>query len=255
MTKSKTLSVLASAVMVFAPFVVAQDATSADASSSVEVKPQEPAPEPGKSQETAIGQPGVVQDKRIFGVLPNYRTAEGSVPYSPITVKQKFTIATKDSLSPPSYVLGGLFAGLSQFNNSNPSFGQGVEGYAKRYGTNTGDQVIGNYLTEAIMPSLLHEDPRYFRKGHGSGAGRVLYALSRVLVTRTDSGSTRFNFSEFIGNGAVASIGNLYYPDDKGFSPTMQRMFTQIGTDAISNVLKEIWPDVKRKYLHKGAGQ
>jgi|HubBroStandDraft_1064217.scaffolds.fasta_scaffold198041_2 hypothetical protein len=210
---------------------------------------------PGKSQETAIGQPDVVQDKRIFGVLPNYRTAEGSVPYSPITVKQKFTIATKDTLSPPSYLLGGAFAGLSQLTNSNPSFGQGLVGYAKRYGTNTGDQVIGNYMTEAIMPSLLHEDPRYFRKGTGSGWSRVGYALSRVLVTKTDSGSTRFNFSEFLGNGGVAALGNLYYPDAKGLSPTLQRTASQIGTDAISDVLKEIWPDVKRKWLHKEPGQ
>jgi hypothetical protein len=109
----------------------------------------------------------VHEDKRIFGVLPNYRTTEEGVPFSKITVKQKFTIAFKDTTSPPSYLLGlgGIFAGLSQLNNSNPSFGQGLSGFAKRYGTNTADQDIGNFMTEAIMPSLLHEDPRYFRKG------------------------------------------------------------------------------------------
>ncbi len=149
----------------------------------------------GKGQEEAIGQPGVVQDKRIFGVLPNYRTAEGSAPLTPRSrPKQKFMIATKDTLSPPSYLLGGAFAGLSQLTNSNPSFGQGLIGYAKRYGTNTGDQVIGNYMTEAIMPTILREDPRYFRKGQGTKKGRVMYALSRVLVTKTDAGGTRFNY-------------------------------------------------------------
>jgi hypothetical protein len=249
MINYKTFSLLAAAALLLTRASVAQDSAIAPA------KPDEPAPIAGKSQETAVGQPGVVQDKRIFGVLPNYRTAEGSVPYHPITVKQKFTIATKDTLSPPSYLLGGLFAGLSQLNNSNPSFGQGVSGYAKRYGTNTGDQVIGNFMTEAIMPSLLHEDPRYFRKGTGSTWSRIGYAISRVTVTRTDAGGTRFNFSEFLGNGTVASIGNLYYPDDKGFSSTLQRMGSQIGTDAISNVLKEIWPDVKKKWLHKGPGE
>jgi hypothetical protein len=252
MKTSKAVSGLAALVLLLAPTGFAQEATAPPAATPQNVVPP---PEPGKSQETAIGQPDVVQDKRIFGVLPNYRTADGTVPYKPITVKQKFTIATKDSLSPPSYVLGGIFAGLSQLNNSNPSFGQGMVGYAKRYGTNTADQVIGNYLTEAIMPSLLREDPRYFRKSTGSMKGRIVYSLTRVLVTKTDAGTTRFNFSEFLGNGTVASIGNLYYPDDKGFSPTMQRMFTQIATDAISNVLKEIWPDVKKKYLHKGPGQ
>jgi hypothetical protein len=193
----------------------------------------------------------VHEDKRIFGVLPNYRTTEEGVPFSKITVKQKFTIASKDTTSPPSYLLGGIFAGLSQLNNSNPSFGQGLSGFAKRYGTNTADQDIGNFMTEAIMPSLLHEDPRYFRKGTGPMKSRIWYAITRVTVTKTDAGTNRFNFSEFLGNGGVAAIGNLYYPDDKGLSPTMQRMFTQIGTDAISNVLKEVWPDVKRKFLEK----
>jgi hypothetical protein len=247
---SRAVLGLAAAALLLVPTGFGQETAAPPAAPPQNVVP---APEAGK--ETAIGQPGVVQDKRIFGVLPNYRTADGSVPYTPITAKQKFTIATKDSLSPPSYVLGGLFAGLSQLNNSNPSFGQGLVGYAKRYGTNTADQVIGNYLTEAVMPTILREDPRYFRKGEGPMKKRIVYAVTRVLVTKTDAGNTRFNFSEFLGNGTVASIGNLYYPDDKGFSPTMQRMFTQIATDAISNVLKEIWPDVKKRYLHKGPGQ
>ena len=97
------------------------------------------------------------------------------------------------------------------------------------------------------MPSLLHEDPRYFRRGRGSVRSRLFYAASRVVVTKTDSGLRTFNFAEVLGNGTVAAIGNTYYPDEQGFSPTMQRMATQIGTDAISQVLKEFWPDVKRK--------
>jgi hypothetical protein len=253
MRTSKTLGALVAAVVLLAVAGRAQDSGAPDPAPSANGAP---APiVPAKGQETAIGQPGVVQDKRIFGVLPNYRTAEGSVPYKPITAKQKFMIATKDTMSPPSYLLGGVFAGLSQLNNSNPSFGQGAIGYAKRYGTNTADQVIGNYMTEAIMPTILHEDPRYFRKSTGSIKSRIGYAVARVVVTKTDSGGTRFNYSEFLGNGTVAAIGNLYYPDDKGFSSTMQRMASQIGTDAISNVLKEIWPDVKRKWLHKEPGE
>ncbi len=191
------------------------------------------------------------EDKHAFGVLPNYRTVESADTFRSISTRQKFKIAAEDTFSAPSYLLGGVFAGLSQMNNSNPSFGQGAEGYLKRYASNTADQDIGNFMTEAIMPSLLHEDPRYFRKGTGSIKKRLLYAASRVLITRTDSGGTSFNTAEFLGNGTVAAIGNLYYADAKGFSPTMQRMFTQISTDAISNVLKEIWPDVKRKYFNK----
>jgi hypothetical protein len=212
----------------------------------------EPAPATAPDGHTPLaGEPGSGLDKRIFGVLPNYRTADGSIPFSPITTKQKFTIARKDTLDYPSYALAAAFSGLSQLDNSNPSFGQGLKGYARRYGSAVADQDIGNFMTEAIFPSFLHEDPRYFRKVHGSIKGRLFYAATRVIVTRTDAGNWRFNFSEFLGNGTVAALGNAYYPDARGFDPTMQRMFTQIGTDAISGVLKEFWPDIKNHWLAK----
>ena len=147
-----------------------------------------------------------------------------------------------------------MFSGISQLEGTNPSFGQGVKGYAHRYVTGLADQDLGNYMTEAILPSLLHQDPRYFRKGRGSFLGRVGWAASRVAVGRNDSGHWTFNTSEFLGNGIVASIGNAYYPDQRNFSDTMQRMFTQIGTDAVSQVLKEFWPDVKQKWFHKRDG-
>jgi hypothetical protein len=202
-------------------------------------------------QTPLAGDPGSGQDKRIFGVLPNYRTADGTKPFQPITTKQKFTIAFKDTFDYPSYVLAAAFSGISQLDNSNPSFGQGLKGYARRYASAVADQDIGNFMTEAIYPSLLHEDPRYFRKVNGSVMSRLGYAVTRVLVTRTDAGTWQFNFSEVLGNGTVGAIGNLYYPDARGFGHTMQRMGTQIGTDAISGVLKEFWPDVKRKLTHK----
>ncbi len=148
-------------------------------------------------------------------------------------------------------MLAGVFALIAQANNTNPSFGQGVEGFAKRYGTSAADQIVGNFMTEAIWPSLLHEDPRYFRKINGSIKSRLGYSLTRTLVTRTDRGNWTFNAAEFLGNGTVAAIGNLYYPDGRDFGDTMQRMFTQIGTDTISNVLKEFWPDIKRKFFTK----
>jgi hypothetical protein len=194
----------------------------------------------------------VPEDKHIFGVLPNYRTVEGSAPFVPLTAKQKLRIATKDTIDGPSYVLAGAFAGLYQLEDQNPSFGQGMKGYARRYASAIADQDIGNYMTEGFMPSLLHEDPRYFRRGTGRFWSRVFYAARGVAVTKTDAGKPTFNFSEFVGNGITASIGNAYYPDEVGFTPTMTRMFTQIGTDSFSNVLKEFWPDFKRKFLKRG---
>jgi hypothetical protein len=187
-------------------------------------------------------------DARAYGVLPNYRTAESSTPFTAITAKQKLGLAWKDTVNAPSYFLAGFFSGVSQLNNSNPSFGQGFAGYMHRYGTSVADQDIGNFLTEGILPSILHEDPRFFRKGTGGKWSRASYAASRVLVTRTDKDSWRFNTSEFLGNAMVASLGNLYYPDSRSASATAQRMFSQIGTDALSNVLKEFWPDVKKKW-------
>jgi hypothetical protein len=197
------------------------------------------------------GETGSTVDRRAFGVLPNYRTADGSLPFSPITTSQKFTIAFKDTVDGPSYAIAALFSGISQMNNSNPSFGQGMQGYARRYASAIADQGIGNFMTEAIYPTLLHEDPRYFRKGTGPVMKRAFYAASRVLITRNDSGKWGPNAAEILGNGTVATIGLAYYPDGRTFGDTMQRMWTQIGTDAVSNVLKEFWPDIKRHFAHK----
>ena len=99
---------------------------------------------------------------------------------------------------------------------------------------------------------LLKEDPRFFRRGTGKFWGRVIRAAGGVVISKTDRGTSTFNFSEFVGNGLTASIGNAYYPDEIGFTPTMARMFTAIGTDAFSNVLKEFWPDFKHKVVKKG---
>ena len=191
------------------------------------------------------------QDNRIFGVLPNYRTADSTRQFVPLTTQQKFNIAVKDSFDWPGFILAGVFSGLYQLDDSHPSFGQGIKGYAHRYATSYADQLSGNMLTEAILPSLLREDPRYFRRVTGTKWHRTFYALSRVLVTRTDAGGSRFNFSEVLGNGISASIGNAYYPDERGFGDTIDRMATAIGTDAISDVLKEFWPDIKRHFFHK----
>lgn len=201
------------------------------------------------TQPVAAPQPvsGTPQDARAYGVLPNYRTAELGDPYTPITAKQKFTIARKDTLDWPSYFTASMFSGISQLGNSNPSFGQGMKGFAHRYGASVLDQAAGNFLTEATLPILFHQDPRYFRKGTGSIGGRIAWAASRVVISRTDHGNWGFNSSEFVGNGMIAALGNAYYPDAVGFNPTMQRMFSQIGTDALSQVLKEFWPDVKKK--------
>jgi len=199
-------------------------------------------------------QPGQTEpaapDKRIFGVLPNYRTANATAVYMPITVKQKFTIAAKDSFDYPLVGLAAFIAGYGQLDNSHPAFGQGWAGYGRRIGTSYADQAIGNMMTEGIFPSLLHEDPRYFRRGYGSKWSRTFYAATRVFVTHTDSGGTRFNFSEVAGNAAGTAISNLYYPDEHNIADNVAKTGEQIGIDAVSQVLKEFWPDIKHKLFH-----
>jgi hypothetical protein len=219
---------------------------------------QDAAPQTGQAQQTAPlpakDEPGVPapgktpegEDKRILGVLPNYRTAELGSVGRPLTVEQKFKIATKDSFDYPLVFVAAGYAGLYQLENSHPEFGQGFKGYMRRFGTSYCDQVTGNMMTEGLMPSLLHEDPRYFRMAEGSKPKRTWYALTRIFVTRTDSGAQTFNFAEVVGNGVAAGIGLSYYPDNRNVPDFMQNWGVQLATDATSQVLKEFWPDVKR---------
>jgi hypothetical protein len=193
------------------------------------------------------------QDKRVFGVFPNYRTTDGNVPFQPITSSQKLTIGLKDSFDWPVYPVAGAFALLYQLEDQNTSFRQGMKGYARRYGTALGDQVIGNMMTESIMPSLFHQDPRYFRIGSKRGGVlyRAGYAASRIFVSRTDNGGRQFNYSEWLGNATAVAISNAYYPDTRTVSDNIERLGIACATDAFSQVMKEFWPDVKRKLFHR----
>lgn len=192
-----------------------------------------------------------VEDKRAYGVLPNYRTAELSVPFKPLSAKQKLTIAAKDSFDGAVYPTALVMSVIYQAENANPSFGQGFEGYAKRAGAAFGDQMIGNMMTEGAMPALLHEDPRYFRMGEGSFGHRLLYATTRTLVTTTDSNRRTFNFAEWGGNSFAVGVANIYYRDGRTWEDNTERLLVQCGTDTLSNVLKEFWPDVKRHFSKK----
>jgi len=186
-------------------------------------------------------------DKRIFGVLPNYRTTDSSLPYQRISPRQKMSIAAKDSFDWTLSLVAAGYGGLGQLTDQNPSFGQGAKGYANRFARAYADQVIGNVLAEGVVPIVLHEDPRYFRLGQGSFWRRVGYASSRVLVTRTDSGGMRFNYSEVVGNSLAVGISNAYYPGNRNLGANFQKLTIQVSTDAFTNVLKEFWPDIKRK--------
>jgi hypothetical protein len=190
-----------------------------------------------------------------MGVLPNYRTADQTVPFRPLTAKEKFHIFEHDSFDWPGYFIIGYYTGLAQLEGRNPEFGQGVHGYAIRYGTTFADQVTGNLMTEGLLPSVFHEDPRYYRRGHGSVIVRAAYAVSRIAVTRTDRNTLSFNYSEFIGNGVAAGAGNVWYPKSRSWADTGDRLQNQLLNDALSNCIKEFWPDVKHVLFPKRAAR
>jgi hypothetical protein len=215
-------------------------------------------PQPGQTQQTAPlppkEEPGVPapgkteagEDKRVLGVLPNYRTAEMNAVGHALTPSQKLKIAAKDSFDYPLVILGGAYAALYQLENTHPEFGQGAKGYFRRFGTSYCDQVDGNMMTEGFLPILLKQDPRYFRMAEGSKGRRTWYAVSRIFVTRTDAGNKAVNYSELLGNGVAAGIGLAYYPDNRDAPDYLQNWGVQLATDAASQVVKEFWPDVKR---------
>lgn len=185
------------------------------------------------------------KDDRIFGVMPNHLTVEGGARVAPLTWKGKFKITAEGAFDPYEFVIVGVIAGIHQAENTDAPFGQGAQGYAKRYGAGFADQAIGNMMTGAVFPSLLRTDPRYYRMGEGTVGHRLRYSLTRIFVTRTDSGHRAFNFSEFGGNGVAAGISNLYYPaSDRTVSNTLNTWGTQIVIDCFGNELKEFWPDI-----------
>ena len=196
-------------------------------------------------------EPAPVESKRIFGIIPNNRTSPSLKEYKPLSAKAKFEIARQDSFDRGTVILAAAFAGDSQLTNSNPSFGQGVQGYARYFGASYGDFVIGNYMSEAIFPTLLHQDPRYFRRGMGSAWSRLGYSMGQIFWTHTDSDRTQFNYSEILGNSSAVAISNAYYQDNRSATNSATKLGMQLGVDMASNVLKEFWPDVSRKFSRK----
>jgi hypothetical protein len=191
------------------------------------------------------------ESKRILGIVPNYRTSPSLQSYEPLTPGEKFKIATEDSFDRGTVALAVLFGGEGQLTNSNRSFGQGAAGFGRYFGASYGDFVIGDYMTEAVFPTLLHQDPRYFRHGTGSGWSRLRYAMGQVFWTHRDSGGMQFNYSEVIGNSTAVAISNAYYVNNRTASDATSRLGMQLGVDMAANILKEFWPDLERKFRRK----
>ena len=242
---------------------------------SVAQQPETPAPAPAPSDQASPKKPdppdapsatkqapregkteleketGTIND-RILTVMPNYGTVENAHDLPPISSKQKYRLATAGVFDYFAFPFTGALAAIDQANNSPKSWGQGWGAYGKRYGSTFADNSIGTYMTTAIFPSALHEDPRYYQLGQGSIAHRTLYSLNRLVVARTDSGQSRFNYSELIGNAVAAGISNVYHPaEDRTFGRNLGTYAMLDMWDGASNLMKEFWPDIHRKMQHK----
>lgn len=192
-----------------------------------------------------------VESKRLLGIIPNFRTAPSLANYTPLTTGEKFKIASLDAFDRGTVALAAMFGGVNQLTNANRSFGQGAAGFGRYFGASYGDFVIGDYMTEAVFPTLLHQDPRYFRRSTGSGRSRLGYAMRQIFWTHRDSGGTQFNYSELLGNSTAVAISNSYYADNRTAGHAVSALSMQLGVDMASNILKEFWPDLERKIKRK----
>jgi hypothetical protein len=239
---------------------------------AISASAQEPEPQPSQPQTTtndspagapaAPGMEGSDQadappnappptPDRIFGLLPNFGTVEDGTTVPAITTKATFRMAALNSFDPSVFPLVGVIAALAQVENQEKSLGRGAGAYAVRYATALADSSISSFLTTAIVPTVLKQDPRYFELREGSVWHRAGYAASRTFITRSRSGQTQFNLSDIGGNAVAAAVSNLYYTSgDRSSTQTLARWGLQVMWDAVGNELKEFWPDIRRKLHH-----
>ena len=195
------------------------------------------------------------EHQRILGVMPDFNVSNVR-DAEPLTPAQTFQLAARSALDPFTFVAAGFDAGLSQWQNDFPGYGQGASGYAKRFGASYADSFDGTMIGNALFPVLLKEDPRYFRKGTGSFGSRFAHAMLSTVECRYDNGKWGPNFANVLGNFAAGGISNLYYPaSDRGAVLTTERALTVSAEGAIGAVFVEFWPDISRKIFPKHQGK
>jgi len=194
----------------------------------VTVDPVEVATEEVKEQE----------HQRVFGVFPNfYVTFHPDA--APLTTKLKFRLAWKSSSDPVTILGTGFFAGLQQAGDQYPEFGQGAQGYGKRFGTAYADVIASTFLSGAVFPSLLKQDPRYFYKGTGSTRSRIWRAVSNSIICKGDNGRWQANYSNILGSFAGAAISSTYYPTNNQASVVLSNGLIRMGESSLTGVIQE----------------
>lgn len=177
---------------------------------------------------------------------PRYRSG---VRLCTLNVRDKFALFVQDSLDPVTFLSAGFDAGLDQAQDSEPSYGQGAQGYGRRFGAELAGRVSSSFFKDFSYPSIFFEDPRYYRMVHGHPGGRLLHALKHAFVAQRDNGNLMFNFSEWLGTTSTVVLSNTYHPENhRGFSPAAQRVGYGVLQDAGFDVLREFWPEISRKF-------
>jgi hypothetical protein len=221
-----------------------------EASQSQQALPEAPEPQHQKAEQELNQE----EHQRVLGVIPNFNSiSDPNAP--PLTPKQKLHLAFRSATDPFQFVAAGIDAGLSQAEDDFPGYGLGAQGYAKRFGAAYTDGFDSTMLGNGILPILLHEDPRYFRKGTGSVARRLAYTVSTTFWCKRDNGSWGPNYANVVGNLAAGGISNLYYPaGDRGAALTFERAFTDAAEGLFGALVTEFGPDVATR-LHKKKNQ
>lgn len=204
---------------------------------------------PATNVEVAEEQIKAEEQQRVLKVIPNFYVSY--VPNAaPLIARQKFQLAWRTVIDPVGFLVIGGIAGVEQWQNNFPGYGQGAQGYAKRYAASYGDLLSGTLIGSAILPSLLKQDPRYFYKGTGSKRSRILYALANAVICKGDNGHWQTNYSGILGSLAAGGISNLYYPaeDRNGARLTFENAAIGIGTSGALNLMEEF---VVRKFIPK----
>jgi hypothetical protein len=191
-----------------------------------------------------------ISNDRILGVIPNFQTvSDPARPYAPLRARDKWRLFVKESVDPWTFFTAAAGAAFSQIDNDDPKYGVGVKPYLQRFGAAQADVTTQNFFSDAVLASLLHEDPRYFRMGPGNSVTRrIAYAMSRMVITRRDSGRDGFNFSNIGGIGMGIALSDAYYPPRSvGGGELESRVITSLTASALGNLLPEFWPDFREK--------
>ena len=192
-------------------------------------------------EEVAQSQVEAQETQRVFGFVPNYYSSY-IWDAAPMTPRLKFRLGLRATTDPVSFLAAAGVAGVEQIHHTFPGYGEGPEGYAKRFGAAYADAFIGKMVSRAILPTVLHQDPRYFYRGSGSVGSRIFYALRAAVVTRGDNGRMQPNYSQVLGNFAASGISNLYRsPGDRTVGLTFRNGLIMTASGAVENLLREFF--------------